>query len=126
GQVKLYDFEIALECAKVCVEVDCFALTFPGYTPPFTDRTWPVIHAACSEAKNSTAWAMSAGVPIRRSAMRSISRCWPSAPYDSHWRSDDGFERTNPGAMLLTVIPNGPSSWASWRVSPICAALADA
>ena len=32
----------------------------------------------------------------------------------------------DPGAMLLTVIPNGPSSWASWRVSPICAALADA
>jgi len=28
--------------------------------------------------------------------------------------------------MLFTVMPHGPSSWASCRVSPICAALADA
>jgi hypothetical protein len=35
-----------------------------------------------------------------------------------------GLDRMNPGAMQLTVMPNGPSSCASWRVSPICAALA--
>jgi hypothetical protein len=29
-----------------------------------------------------------------------------------------------PGATELTVIPNGPSSAASWRTSPICAAFA--
>ena len=35
-----------------------------------------------------------------------------------------GFERTNPGAMLFTVIPKGPSSCAVWRVKPICPAFA--
>ena len=32
----------------------------------------------------------------------------------------------SPGETLLTVMPQGPSSWASWRVRPICAALAEA
>ena len=34
-----------------------------------------------------------------------------------------GFDSTKPGAMQLTVIPTGPSSWAIWRVKPICAAF---
>src|ERR1043166_4760920 len=58
--------------------------------------------------------------------MCSMSSRSPSVPYDSHYLSAVGFQRTKPGAMLLTVIPHGPSSCASWRVSPICAALADA
>ena len=58
--------------------------------------------------------------------MRSTSSRWPAAPYDSHCFSVVGLERTNPGAMLLTVIPQGPSSCASWRVRPIYAAFADA
>ena len=69
---------------------------------------------------------MSLGVPSRLRAIRSTSARWPSAPYDSHCRSVVGFDRTNPGAMLLTVMPHGPSSCASWRVRPICAAFADA
>ena len=58
--------------------------------------------------------------------MLSTSAACPSGPYDSHCRSVVGLERTKPGAMLLTVMPHGPSSCASCRVRPICAALADA
>ena len=43
----------------------------------------------------------------------------PAAPSASHCRSVVGFERTKPGATVLTVMPKGPSSWASCRVSPI-------
>src|SRR3954452_12638942 len=35
-----------------------------------------------------------------------------------------GLESTKPGAMQLTVMPNGPSSCAVWRVKPIWPALA--
>ena len=52
------------------------------------------------------------------------ARCWPASPIASHCRSVVGLERTKPGATLLTVMPNGPSSCASWRVRPICPALA--
>ena len=96
------------------------------HLPPSIDSTWPVIQPAYSDAKNSTPCAMSSAraQPLQRDAVD--ERRWPSSPYDSHWRSVVGLERTKPGAMLFTVMPQGPSSWASWRVRPICAALADA
>ena len=50
------------------------------HLPPSTLSTCPVIHPACSEAKNSTALAMSSGVPRRLSAMPSTSLRWPSSP----------------------------------------------
>src|SRR5262245_25628638 len=96
------------------------------HLPPSIDRTCPVIQPAYSEAKNSTPCAMSAGVPRRLRAIRSTSARCPSSPYDCHCRSVVAFDRTNPGAMLLTVIPHGPSSCASCRVSPIWAAFAAA
>src|SRR4029450_828904 len=65
------------------------------------------------------------GAPRRLSAIRSTSARCPSSPYDSHWRSVVGLDRTNPGAMLLTVMPHGPRSCASARVSPSVAAAPD-
>src|SRR6185437_6910674 len=96
------------------------------HLPPSIERTCPVIQLASSDAKKRTPCVMSSVVPSRLTAMRSTSSRWPASPYASHCRSVAGLERTKPGAMLLTVIPHGPSSWASWRVSPICAAFADA
>src|SRR4029079_14127954 len=98
----------------------------PAHLPPSIDTVCPLIQPAYSDAKKRTPYAMSCGVPRRLSAIRSISARCPSGPYDSHWRSVVGLDRTNPGAMLLTVIPHGPSSCASCRVSPINAAFADA
>ena len=49
------------------------------YLPPSTPRTWPVIQPARSEAKNSTALAMSDGLPSRFSAIDSTRRRWPSS-----------------------------------------------
>ena len=40
---------------------------------------------------------MSSGVPMRRSAMESTSRCWPASPIACHCRSEAGLERTKPG-----------------------------
>ncbi len=71
-------------------------------------------------------WRCPPALPSRRSAMRSIRRRWPSSPYDCHCFSLLGLLRTKPGATLFTVMPNGPSSWASWRVRPISPALAEA
>src|SRR5262249_2925870 len=94
--------------------------------PPSMERTWPVIQPALSDAKNNTPLAMSSGEPRRFSAIRSIRSFCPSSPYDCHWRSVVGLERTKPGAMLFTVMPHGPSSCANCRVRAICAALAEA
>jgi hypothetical protein len=51
-----------------------------GYLPPLTLSVWPVIQLAWSDAKNSTAWTMSSGLPRRFSAIESTRRFWPSAP----------------------------------------------
>ena len=45
---------------------------------PVTGSTCPVIQEAYSEAKNSTACAMSSGVPMRRTAIRWANR-WRNA-----------------------------------------------
>jgi hypothetical protein len=83
-----------------------------------------VTYRASSDAKKTTARAMSSGSPIRRSAIDSMSRRWPASPIACHCRSDAGFERTKPGATQLTRIPYSPSSRAVWRVKPISPALA--
>ena len=47
-----------------------------AYLPPSTCRTWPLMKSASGLAKNSTALAMSPGVPRRRNAMApSIASC---------------------------------------------------
>ncbi len=48
--------------------------------PPSTDRICPLIQEAWSLTRNSTAWAMSSGVPRRRTWMDSTSRFCPSGP----------------------------------------------
>ena len=53
---------------------------------------------------------MSCAVPRRFMAIRSTNALCPSSPYPAHCLSEAALERTNPGATLLTVIPNGPSS----------------
>lgn len=117
--------------------------------PPSTLSTWPVTQLAASLASHSTASVISCAVPSRRMNVASSSRAWPSAPYDCHWASEAGLERTNPGATELTwwkavggqrkavegngtllgaaeltVIPSGPSSSANCLVSPTSACLA--
>ena len=92
--------------------------------PPSTLSVWPVIQPDASEAKNSTALAMSSGLPSRRSGIESTSARCLSSPYDCHWRSVAGLLRTKPGATQLAVMPHGPSSCAVCRVKPICPALA--
>ena len=71
---------------------------------------------------------MSSGWPTRRSGICSLAARWKS--------STDIFSRAavaavisvamNPGAMALTVTPNGPSSMARVLVNPCIPALAAA
>ena len=51
-----------------------------GQRPPSTCRIWPLINPARSEAKNTTALAMSCAVPRRFIAIRSTSAFCPSGP----------------------------------------------
>ena len=51
-----------------------------GHLPPSTERICPVTHAAYGDAKNTTAFAMSSGVPKRFSAIRSTSARCPASP----------------------------------------------
>ena len=68
---------------------------------------------------------MSYAVPRCFMAIRSSNPLCPSSPYPAHCFSDAALERTKPGATLLTVIPNGPSSCASCRVKPTTACFAE-
>ena len=84
-----------------------------------------ITHEASSATKKSTPFAMSSGVaqpprrdPLEQRALPLRRRSSPTALMLV------GFESTKPGAMLLTVIPNGPSSCAVWRVKPIWPAFA--
>ena len=93
--------------------------------PPSIESTWPVTHDDSSATKKRTPLAMSSGVPeparrdpLEQRAAGPPRRSSPTA------RSIVGFERTKPGAIALTVIPNGPSSCAVWRVKPIWPAFA--
>src|SRR5262245_34220013 len=89
--------------------------------PPSTTSVWPVMNALSSEARNTT-------VPSRSSATASrLSE--REASTASRWNAAmSGLARTvslmvRPGAMAFTVIPSGPSSRASARVSAMTAPL---
>ncbi len=58
-----------------------------GHGPPITGSVWPVIQSARSEARNSTAWAMSSGLPSRRMAMPSMIAACSSGLRASHCRT---------------------------------------
>ena len=79
--------------------------------PPLTATTWPVIHAAPSEARKATAWPTSRGSPRRGTG-------WPSA-------NSGGIPppAMTPSDRAFTVTPDGPTSWATWRVHPTAAAF---
>ena len=58
-----------------------------GHGPPITGSVWPVIQPARSDARNSTAWAMSSGFPSRRMAMPSTIAARSSGLRASHCRT---------------------------------------
>ena len=58
-----------------------------AHGPPITGSVWPVIQPARSEARNSTAWAMSSGIPSRRMAMPSTIAACSSGLRASHCRT---------------------------------------
>ena len=58
-----------------------------GHGPPITGSVWPVIQPARSDARNSTAWAMSSGLPSRRMAMLSMIAACSSGLRASHCRT---------------------------------------
>ena len=90
------------------------------------DSVWPLTQPADGTAKNRHP----AGDVLRRPGRPDgdllEQRLLALAPVAVPLRWAVGLESTKPGAMQLTVIPNGPSSCASCRVKPICAALAEA
>jgi len=89
--------------------------------PPSTGKITPVMKLAASEARNAQASPTSSGFPGRPKGHPSIIICL-----------NTGFVliiscvsgvTIRPGAMALTRMPDRPNSVASWRVSPIRAAL---
>lgn len=81
--------------------------------PPLAQMHCPVIQLLSSLAIQATTWAMSFGVPMRRSmGVRSASKVRSSAFVEAASRSD----RVEPGEMVLTVTPRSPSSAAHERV----------
>src|SRR4029077_11020037 len=88
--------------------------------PPSTARTWPVMKAASSEARNATACAISSGVPNRPSGVRAVISAWSASG-----RSWVSSVRTNPGATALTVMEREASSRATALVKPMRPAFAD-
>src|SRR5690606_2799944 len=93
----------------------------PTVMPPHTYSTWPVMKPARSSSSDATAWATSAGVPMRCTGMlaRIFSVC--GAP--------GGLTRSNssvamgPGPIALTVMPSAAVSSAQVRVMPSRPAL---
>ena len=88
------------------------------HLPPSTDSTCPVMNEASSEARNSTADAISSGVPARNSG---VSSQIPAITVSSKQRVMS--VSTKPGATQLTRMPLGATSFASDLVYPITAAF---
>ena len=86
--------------------------------PPLTFTTAPVINEAPSPAKKSAVSATSEGLPIRISGV-SFERMFKS----SSVRAEVISVSITHGAIQLTVMPEGPTSFASALVIPISAAL---
>ena len=87
-----------------------YGRTSPSRWPPSITIVSPVIHAAASEARNTTAAATSSGSPIRFSAVDAAT----CGSWSFHSASASRV-RTTPGATALTRI-FGESSSASCLV----------
>ena len=81
----------------------------------------PVIYAPESAARNSTAAAMSAGVPIRFRGIFPVM-----ADFCSSLSTAVISVSMKPGATTLTVIPLDATSWARDLANPVSPALAAA
>ncbi len=81
----------------------------PRLSPPSARITWPVTHAASSEARNATTRANSAGVPsLPKGVDRSMTRCMAAA--SGNWSATS---LTSIAAdAVLTLIPSGANSTA--------------
>ena len=90
------------------------------WAPPLRSSTSPVSHGAL--ARNSTASAMSSGVPARPSGV--FSTYSSTTPGICVAGSVSGVW-TNPGATALTRMPRGASSSAATWVSIDSPALAE-
>ena len=75
---------------------------------------------AALEHKNTTTPATSSGLPRRLFGLESASFCVPPVNSINPFAI---FVGKNPGAMLLTRMPLGPSSTAKFRVKCSAAAL---
>jgi len=70
------------------IEAECIARSVRCvHGEPVTASVCPVTQSEASPAKNSTALAMSAGVPMRRIATRASSASRSLSLYERHWRS---------------------------------------
>ena len=81
---------------------------------------WPVIQEPAFEARNTAAPAMSSGSPRRRRGVPELARASPAGVSHSALAKS---VFTRPGAMQLTRILWGDSSWARLRASCMSAAL---
>ena len=99
------------------------------YIPPSTNMCTPVTKADSSEAKNSTALAVSSGTPALPIGWESgalwamlslISRARPSGMC---WSGVKMLVRIRPGQMAFTRMPSRPSSAADSRDRWITAAF---
>ncbi len=84
------------------------------------------MNAASSDARNATTPAMSSTVACRRNGISETMRSRSSALRRSAHKPLVRGVSTTPGQMLFTVMPSGPYSIASWRVSDAMAPLAAA
>ena len=93
--------------------------------PPVTSMVTPVTKSASAEARKQITRAWSWASAMRRSGVRAISRACSSAVRFSQC----GLIRSVSvmlGAMALTVMPKGPSSFASFVVKAMMPPLAAA
>src|SRR5437588_1960709 len=91
-------------------------------SPPDTLSVSPVTHAAASEARYSTAGAMSSGLPERPSGVSATSCRSKSVPMTTPMSITPSVS-VKPGFTALTRMPRGPSSRASACVSVSTAPL---
>ena len=90
-----------------------------------TSMVRPVTKSASEEARKQITFAWSTASATRRRGVRSISSAWE--PWERF--SQCGRMRSVSvmlGAMALTLMPSGPSSWASLRVKAMMPPLAAA
>lgn len=87
--------------------------------PPSTTIVCPVMYAASADARNSIAFAMSSGSPIRASGMsRAICAATDASP-----RLPAAGVRIIPGSTPLTVTWRRASSSAAARMKPFTPAF---